>query len=181
MNRHILFATAAFAMLSPAGLAVAQDTNQTTESMAAMQVTSAEQFMMMAAMSDKFEIESSELALQNAQNDEIKQFAQQMITDHTANTQKLMQTVEANGGKLEAPEALDERHQTMLENLQGASGESFDAAYIDAQVMAHQEAVALFSGYSENGDNETLKTFAAEQLPVIQMHYEMVQKMDQSM
>ena len=99
MKRHILFATAAFALLSPVGIAIAQDDNQNAEAMQTMQVTSAEQFIMMAAMGDRFEIESSELAVENAQSDDVKAFAQQMITDHTANTQKLMQTVEGNGVK----------------------------------------------------------------------------------
>lgn len=181
MKRHILFATAAFVLLSPVGIAIAQDDNQNAEAMQTMQVTSAEQFIMMAAMGDRFEIESSELAVENAQSDDVKAFAQQMITDHTANTQKLMQTVEGNGGEMTAPESLDEQHQAMLDKVEDASGENFDAAYIDAQVMAHQQSVALFSSYAENGDNETLKAFAAQQLPVLQMHYDMVQKMDQSM
>jgi putative membrane protein len=180
MKRHILFAATAFAVFAPVGLASAQDANmQTPAAMAAMKVTDATEFMTMAAMSDMFEIESSQLALENAKSDAVKQFAQQMITDHTANTQKLMQTVEAGGGSMEAPKALDERHQAIVQQLDDAEGETFDAAYIDAQVQAHAEAVALMTGYSQNGENEALKGFAEEALPVVQMHYEMVQKMDQ--
>jgi len=178
MKRSLLAAVAAVALLAPATLATAQDSNQQSGAMT-MQVSSAEEFMMMAAMSDMFEIQSSQLALEEAQSDEVKEFAQMMITDHTANTQKLMQIVEAGGGSMEPPKELDGRHEAMLEKLQGASGESFDAAYIDAQVMAHQEAVALMSSYAENGDNESLKEFASEALPVVQSHLEMVQKMDQ--
>jgi putative membrane protein len=180
MNRRILFATAAFALLSPVGIAFAQDANQTTDAMT-MEVTSAEQFIMMAAMGDRFEIESSELALENAKSEDVKEFAQQMIADHTANTKNLMQTVEGNGGEMTAPKSLDEQHQAMMDKLKAASDDNFDAAYIDAQVMSHQQSVALFSSYAENGDNETLKAFAQKQLPIIQMHYEHVQKMDASM
>jgi putative membrane protein len=180
MKRHVLLAAAAFAFLSPAGFAVAQDSNQAAD-MTTMQVTDAAQFMTMAAMSDLFEIQSSELALENAQSDAVKQFAQQMINDHTANTQKLMQVVQAGGGQMEAPTELDERHQQIMEQLEGASGDQFDAAYIDAQVRAHQEAVALMTSYSQGGDNEALQQFAAQALPVVQMHLEMVQRMDQGM
>jgi putative membrane protein len=102
-----------------------------------------------------------------------------MIADHTANTQRLMQTVEAGGGKMEAPSKLDERHEQMVEQLEGASDDQFDAMYLQGQVQAHQEAVALMTGYSQNGDNEALQKFAAQALPVVQMHYEMVQKMAQ--
>jgi putative membrane protein len=180
MKRHVLLAAAAFALVSPAGLSLAQDSNQAAN-MAAMQITDAEQFMTMAAMSDLFEIQSSELALENAQSDAVKEFAQQMITDHTANTQKLMQTVQAGGGQMQAPTELDDRHQQIMDELEGASGDQFDAAYVDAQVQAHQEAVALMTSYSQGGDNEPLKQFAAQALPVVQMHLEMVRKMDQGM
>lgn len=177
MKRSLLAAVAAVALLAPVTLATAQDSNQSGAM--TMQVSSAEEFMMMAAMSDMFEIESSELALENAQSEDVKEFAQMMISDHTANTQKLMQTVEAGGGEMQKPEELDDRHQAMIDQLEGASGDAFDAAYIDAQVQAHQEAVALMSSYAENGDNESLKEFASEALPVVQSHLEMVQKMDQ--
>jgi putative membrane protein len=178
MKRSILLAATAFALLAPINLAGAQDSSQPATT---MEVTDATQFMTMAAMSDKFEIESSELALQKAESQEVKDFAQQMITDHTANTQKLIQTVEAGGGNLEPPAALDEKHQAIIDQLNGLSGAEFDTAYIDAQVQAHADAVALMTSYSQGGDNEPLKQFAAQALPVIQGHYEMVQQMDTSM
>jgi putative membrane protein len=215
MNRHILFASVALTLLSPVGIATAQDESQNTGATEgtdgqddantgqnargqdaadnggagegqgtgtmAMDDLSAEQFVMMAAMSDRFEIESSEVAVEKAQSDEVKAFAQQMITDHTNNTKKLMRAVEATAGDMDAPETLDAQHEAMLDRVEDASGENFDAVYMETQVMSHQQSVALFSSYAENGDNEQLREFAQEQLPVIQMHYEMVQKMEQSM
>jgi putative membrane protein len=179
MKLTVFITATALALLAPVNLAVAQDSNQQSGAATTMQVTDAETFMTMAAISDLFEIESSQLALEKAQSDEVKTFAQQMIADHTANTQKLTQVVQSGGGSM--PEAkLDDRHQAIIEQLQGASGAEFDAAYIDAQVQAHQEAVALMTTYSEGGDNEALKGFATQALPVIQSHYEMVQKMDSS-
>ena len=176
MRQTLLLATTVLALSLPIGFAAAENAAQPVAT-ATMQVTDATQFMLMAAMSDKFEIESSEIALQKGQSDAVKQFAQQMITDHTANTEKLIQTVEAGGGNLEKPAQLDEKHQTMIDKLSATSGD-FDAAYIDAQVQAHQEAVALMTSYSQNGDNNPLKQFAAQALPTIQMHFEMVQKLD---
>jgi putative membrane protein len=223
MNRRILFATAALALLSPIGLASAQtddqngamatdqssgtmtkdqssgamDKNksgamasdqsgamagdQSADAMAAMNVTTAAEFVPMAAMSDKFEIESSKVALKSAKSDSVKQFAQQMIDDHTANSKMLMQAVKDAGGKMNAPRKLDKPHQAMLKQLRGAPGTQFDAMYINEQMTAHQQAVALFTSYAKKGDNKVLASYAKQALPTLQMHLDMVQKLAGSM
>jgi putative membrane protein len=63
---------------------------------------------------------------------------------------------------------LSPRHQQMLASLTTAP--DFDAAYVGAQVAAHQEAVALFSNYSSNGDNPPLVAFARRTLPTLERH-----------
>jgi putative membrane protein len=52
------------------------------------------EFMRMAAMSDRFEIESSRLAQERAQNAQVKQFAEHMVRDHTRTTQELQQLLQ---------------------------------------------------------------------------------------
>lgn len=176
MTRHILLASVVFA-LAPIGVVHAQDAAAQQQ----MQVTTADQFVPMATISNMFEIQSSELALENGESDAVKEFAQQMVTDHTAASEQMMQVMQQAGLAVEMPQALDERHQQIIDQLSGASGAEFDAAYVDAQVQAHEEAVALFSGYAEGGDNAELQAFAETTLPTLQMHYEMIQQIDQGM
>ena len=74
MKARILLATAALAFVSP--LAVAQ--NNQAASPAMMQQfanLSAQEFVTMAASSDMFEIQSSQLAMQNAKDADVKEFA----------------------------------------------------------------------------------------------------------
>ena len=73
------------------------------------------------------------------------------------------------------PPALNAKHQQMLATVEGAS--DFDAAYVNAQLMAHQEAVALFTSYSSSGDVPQLASFAAQTLPTLQMHLDHVQSL----
>src|SRR3954464_11916301 len=47
------------------------------------------------------------------------------------------------------------------------------------QQQAHQEAVDLFSRYSQGGDNNDLKAWAAKTLPHLREHLTMAQKLDQ--
>ncbi len=56
--------------------------------------------------------------------------------------------------------ALDARHASMLNQLAPLSGSTFDAAYGQMQVMAHQEAVAMFAAYAQGGSDPAMRAFA---------------------
>jgi len=57
------------------------------------------------------------------------------------------------------------------------SGKDFDSTYDQMQKQAHQEAVALFEAYSQNGDNPDLKQWAAKTLPHLKEHLSMAEKL----
>jgi putative membrane protein len=131
----------------------------------------AEQFVSMAASSDMFEIQSSEEAQQKAQKQEVKDFAQHMIKDHTASSQKLKAAAQQAG--YTPPTSMAARQAAQLTEL--TTGSDFDSKYAQQQLKAHQDAVAMFEAYSANGDNEPLKSFAAETLPTLREHLEEAQ------
>lgn len=139
------------------------------------QQMSAEEFAAMAASSDMFEIGSSELAKEKSENTELTGFADMMITDHTKASEELKTAAESAG--VEVPTEMMEMHATKLQELESMSGEEFDSAYIDAQVMAHEEALALMQGFAENGEDEALKAHAEKTAPVIEQHYEEAQQL----
>jgi putative membrane protein len=58
----------------------------------------------------------------------------------------------------------------MLELLKDASEQDFQPLYIDMQSTAHMEAVTLFATYANGGDDATVKAFAAQTLPKLEMH-----------
>lgn len=157
----------------------AEDTAAAGVGMAsAPMANTADAYVTNAALGDMYEIESSKLALEKAKSAEVKKFAQQMITDHTATTAKLKETLTAAKLQITPPAQLDARRSGMLDNLRGASAEDFDKAYLDQQTAAHQEALTLHSGFAQDGDNEPLKKLAAETAPKIQHHFDMVKKLD---
>lgn len=134
----------------------------------AQSVTDPAAFAEKAASANMFEIESSELALDQATNDDVKAFAQHMIDDHTAAGEKMKAAAQTDG--VTPPAAMAAKEQAELEKLQGAAGGDFDAAYLTAQVAAHDEAVALFESFSQGGQESALKSFAAETLPTLEEH-----------
>jgi predicted outer membrane protein len=129
----------------------------------------AAEFVMNAAMTDMLEIQSSQLANTKSQNAQVKQFAQRMIQDHTASSDKLKAAAQG----ITIPAGLDAEHARMLQQLQSAPASDFDRTYADLQVTGHQGAVTLFDQYAQNGDNAQLKQFAQQTLPTIRDHLQM--------
>jgi len=136
-------------------------------------------FVEKAAMGDQFEIESSKLALQKATDPQIKQFAQQMIDEHSKSSDNLKATLQSAGANMSPPAGLtlDGKHQALMDKLQKASGKEFERLYVQIQRDGHKEAVDLFSKYSKDGKEASLKGFAQETLPVIERHYQHVQSL----
>jgi putative membrane protein len=163
MTMKTLFLSAAVGLMSM-GAAWAQD-------------MTAQEFVNQAASGGLFEVQSSELALERSQSSEVQEFANQMITDHTANNQELMTIVQAEN--LTMPTEVASPHAEMMQTLQDAEGEAFDTAYVQNQATAHETAVTLYQTYAEGGDNEALMAYAQKSLPVLQQHLEHAQGLGQ--
>jgi putative membrane protein len=134
-----------------------------------------EDFAKVVAISDMFEIQSSQLAAANADNAKIKTFAAKMVQDHTATSTELKGLVASGKVKAELPTALDSSHQSKLDKLRGLKGADFDKQYDSDQVSVHKDAVSLFERYSKGGDNDVLKAWAATTLPHLQEHLKMAE------
>jgi putative membrane protein len=130
-------------------------------------------YLAMAASSDLFEVQSGQLAQQMSQNPGIRQFGGMLVTDHTNSTNILVAAAQA-AGITPPPPMLLPKHQAMLDQLR-AAGPNFDAAFRDAQIAAHTEALALHQNYAAQGDVAQLRTTAGQIVPVIQGHLQHAQ------
>jgi putative membrane protein len=135
---------------------------------------STQDFVTKVAISDMFEVQSSKLAAQKG-NAEVKSFAKRMIKDHTKTTQELKGIVGKAKAKL--PKTMDADHQQKLAKLQKAGGNDFNSIYASMQVQAHEDAVKLFEGYSNAGDDAQLKAWAGKTLPNLKEHLEHAKKL----
>jgi predicted outer membrane protein len=73
----------------------------------------------------------------------------------------------------QAPTMPDPAHQLKLIQLMSLQGEAFDRAYVMQQVVAHQAAINLFEIQAELGQEEELRNFANESLPILREHLAM--------
>ena len=124
-----------------------------------------------AAMDGMTEVAVGNLALQRAQNESVKQFAQRMVTDHTAANTELTQLAASKSVTL--PTTIDAKHQAMVDKLSKLSGSDFDRAYMKMMVNDHEKAVKMFQDQSEKGTDADAKAFAAKTLPTLQSHLQM--------
>jgi putative membrane protein len=122
----------------------------------------------MAGMAGLAEVQMGNLALQKAENADVKAFAQRMVTDHTKSNEELQQLVSAKG--LTLPAQLDGEHKAGMDHLSGLSGKEFDKAYMQHMTADHDKAVEHFTAGSTQAADADIKAFATKSLPVLQEH-----------
>lgn len=141
-----------------------------TASMAAGKSISDQDFVTKASIANKFEIDSSNIALEKSNNSSVKEFAQRMVDDHTKTADDMEKALQSSKSNVKAAENLDDEHQKLIDQLQSATASDFDNKYLTMQRDAHKKAIMLFNNYSQNGQDNTLKGFAENTLPVLRDH-----------
>ncbi|MDR9775973.1 DUF4142 domain-containing protein [Rhizobium hidalgonense] len=130
-------------------------------------------FATRAATANMFELKAAEIEVAKGAAEDAKQFATDMLKDHGRAGPTLADAARKDG--VELPSALDDEHQKKLDALQQSNRENFDQAYLSTQVTAHEEAVALFTDYSQNGPDGALKRASQKILPDLRMHLTRIQ------
>lgn len=121
-----------------------------------------------------FEIQSSRIALNRSRNPEVKLFANQMIQEHGADAAELNSVAKLQN--LTVPIQLNPKHQKMVDQLNSAAEDAFDATFIRLQTEEHMGVINMLKRYSKNGENEAVRAFAQRVLPVLRSHYKELEK-----
>jgi putative membrane protein len=136
-------------------------------------------FAMEAAMGGMAEVEMGRVAARKGASDEVRQFGQKMVDDHSKANDDLMHV--ASGKGMALPTALDAKHQAEMQKMSALSGEAFDRAYVKMMVKDHKKDVAEFQMESMRGADADIKSFATRTLPTLQEHLQMIQRIDDKM
>lgn len=113
------------------------------------------------------EIEAGKLALQKSSSADVKTFAQHMVTEHTKANQELATLAKKLDIEVPDDAALTDKAKKAILEMRD---ESFDEAYANNQVAAHEKTVELFKKESMSSDNAELKAFATKTLPTLEEH-----------
>lgn len=116
------------------------------------------------------EIATGEMAQQKGVNQEVKDLGGRFVTDHT----QLDQTVQssASSAVVTLPDAPNQEQKTVLDQLEGLSGDEFDQRWISAQLTLHQQAMQLAETEVAQGSDPAVKQVAQDALPVLKAHHD---------
>lgn len=135
-------------------------------------------FLKEAAMGGLAEVELGKIAEQKASSDQVKQFAQRMVADHTKANDDLKQI--ASRENVNIPDQLKGKYESTIKKLSKLSGPDFDKAYVKDQLKDHKEAVNDFQSESQNGTVPAVKQFASQTLPTLEQHLDLVKNLSKS-
>lgn len=138
--------------------------------------TSAMPYVMAAGMSDLYEINSSQIALEKSQNPDVKKFANMLIKHHQKTTMATMKAAR-RAGLTPMPPVLDTGATASINELQTAAPADFDRLYLGQQVPAHQAALDLHQSFATGGDQAALRTSAKSAVPIVRQHLAAAMKM----
>ena len=126
------------------------------------------------------EVETSKLAVEKSSSADIKSFANMMITDHTKANDELAALAKKHD--IEVPDSTTLVKQAK-EKILDLRDESFDAAYANNQVKAHEDTIELFKKEANTVTDDKvkgateLKGFAQKMLPALEKHLDMAKKL----
>ena len=131
------------------------------------------------------DIDAGKLAQTTSTNAEVKKFAERMITDHTGVNKsavdlvtKLKVTPEDNP----TSQSLKSGGESNLANLKTLKGDAFDKAYIDHEVVYHQQVLdAVDKTLIPSAKNEELKALLVKVRPAFVAHLEHAKMIQSSM
>jgi len=69
--------------------------------------------------------------------------------------------------------------QAQLSGMQG--GPQYDAAFVNASLQGHREAMMIHGSYAESGEDPALRRIAQGALPLIRLHISQLSQMQRMM
>jgi putative membrane protein len=131
-------------------------------------------FVRKAMQGGMAEVQLGQLTLQKSSNDQVKQFAQRMIDDHTKLNDQMKPVAQQLG--VSAPNQVSKKDRAAMAKLQTLSGSAYDEAYIRDMVKDHKQDLSDFQSEASSGQDQTVKDAATQGSQVISQHLQMIEQ-----
>ncbi len=125
-------------------------------------------FLKEATQGSNFEIKAAHLAMDKSNSEDVKQFAQMMVDDHTKLNEQMAPVAQEAG--VTPPTGISAKDQAIYNKLQPLSGNAFDQAYIKTMVKDHKTDLKAFKYEAADGRLQAEKQAASQGVSVINMH-----------
>src|SRR5262245_22221704 len=125
---------------------------------------------------NQIDVDAGKLAKSHSKTKDVQDFAQQMITDHTAVNKQAAALAKKLGVTPEDSDTsngLKKAAADTAKKLKGLKGAQFDKAYVDNEVGYHQQVLdAIDKVLIPNAQNAELKALIVKVRPAIATHLE---------
>jgi putative membrane protein len=124
------------------------------------------------------EVQMGQLALQKSNNDQVKQFAQKMVDDHTKMGEQMKPIAQQLGVK--EPAGPSKKDKETIAKLQNLNGNAFDKAYVQTMLKDHKHDEMAFKREADMGSDPNVKQAASQGEQVISTHLQLIQQIAKS-
>jgi|SRR5580704_5566218 putative membrane protein len=135
-------------------------------------------FAKKAAQENKAEVKLGRLAEQKGTTPAVRDFGRRMVQDHSKNDAELKEL--ASGENLPLPTQIKKSDESTYEHLSTLSGKAFDRAYSRAMVQDHMRDLAEFQQEAKDAQNQAIKDYAVQTVPVLQSHLDQARQMEEA-
>ncbi|ABF40790.1 conserved hypothetical protein [Candidatus Koribacter versatilis Ellin345] len=134
---------------------------------------------------NKIDIDTAHIALQKSKDAQVKEFANQMIADHTSlekSVADLAKKLNVTPQDSDISKQLKQGAADEAKKLKSLSGKAFDQEYVSHEVAYHQAVIdAATKTLIPNAQNAELKSALQGAAPLLQGHLEHAQHLQQSL
>lgn len=131
------------------------------------------------------DIDAGKLAQKTSKNKEVKEFAKQMVTDHTGVNKQataLVKKLKVTPESSDTSKSLKDGGDANISKLKGLKGAEFDKAYVGNEVTYHQAVIdALDKTLIPSAKNAELKDTLVKVRPAFVAHLEHAKQIQQTL
>jgi putative membrane protein len=125
------------------------------------------------------EVQLGQLAQEKSQSNDVKQFGQKMVADHSQMADKWLKPVAQKLGVSE-PKGPSKKDKKEIAKLQGLSGDDFDREYITMMVKDHQQDLKDFNDEAQAAQDPNVKQIAQQGSNIISQHLQLIEQIAKS-
>jgi putative membrane protein len=133
----------------------------------------ASDFAVKAANGGMMEVELGKIARDQAANPRIRGFGDMMVRDHSQADENLKFI--ASSLRIALPDSISLDSKKDIDELKKKKGKAFDKAYVSMMVDDHKKDIEEFKKCASDCSDSTIRSFAANTLPVLQKHLDSIQ------
>ena len=126
------------------------------------------QFMIAAAKADMTEAHEGQMAEDQANRADVKAFGKTLVQDHTEAYSQLKELAAKTGVTI--PVGINTAKVPTIAQLVHLKGANFDRRFVDDEIAAHRQAIAVFKREAEHARDADVRAYATKMIPVLEKH-----------